>query len=170
MKIVPASLLALAGPALAAPVTPYVSPDGYQITPPAGWTTDLKEVAQHDVYFDSPATAEIGVTASVLSPGETLDSELTQVLVLLKRQFPDIRVVSKRCGSVAGERDLDVVATYTTGSMKLPLRLREVLTIHDGMLYSFSLTETQRTFAKTAPLFGKSLQSVRWTKPTGTNG
>jgi hypothetical protein len=148
--------------ATAAQASPYVSTDGYQITPPSGWTTNAKEAATHNVYFDSPDTAEIGVFASPVDAGETPSGDLPQLEATLKKQFLDFKVVSQRTGNLAGEPDLEMVATYTTKAKKLPLKLRQVITKHNGMMYGFSLTEMQRRYAQTAPLFDKSLRTVQW--------
>ena len=157
-------ILAVAALAPAASAAPYVSPAGYRITPPAGWTTNLKEAADGHVYFDSPSTAEIGEFDSPLDSGETVAGDMAQLVASLKKHFPDFKLISQRAGTLGGVPDREMEATYTTGTKHLPLHFRQVIASHGGRMYGFSLTETRALFAQTNTLFDKSLRTVQWVR------
>jgi hypothetical protein len=158
--------LALVGcaAALALPVRAYVSPDGYRITPPGGWTADLTETATHHVYFDSPSTAEMGISVSKLGPGETAAGDAVQLISFVKHMSRNFRLVSRTSGTAAGLPTREFIADYTPLKGNIPLRIRQVLMVHAGRLYAISITESQRKYNNIAPLFARSLHSLRWTR------
>lgn len=157
------ALLLTASVAPQVSAAPYKSPNGYTVTPPAGWTTSHGTPGT-EVVFMSRTRENINVVTQAVPKGTSLEAARTQTIALLKRMMTNYKVLGQGNSTLGGQRAAVLVSGYTLSQPPIKLRAYQSFTIRNGKLYVFTCTARESSYAKFNGAFMRTLSSVRWTK------
>ena len=130
--------LCFAGASVSA--TPFVSPRGYGITPPAGWHVDSSGSSGNDVviFADKNSDSSPGTPAPNLNVRmgpqdklKTLDIAKRGMIPAYRKGYPNLVLVSQTYSSVGGKPDLDT--TVLVGSPGGLTRIHQVLVLKENL-------------------------------------
>lgn len=156
---------------------PYISPDGYQITPPADWTVRPVE-SKHQVYLIEQGAIDFGanVLVTVRPALSTVSAEklYENRKVLNEQLYPSVlgfKVVQQKIGTVAGEKCLDTIIESQQRDAR-KTRLRHVIVPHGGNLYEIMTMSLDQGHDKYDKLFQSIIDTFTWSSqaPAAANG
>ncbi len=143
---------------------PFVSPNGYSITPAPGWTAKRGSIQKMDVILmPQPATSAspyLYVVVAPAKPRETLEQARAQAVSFYAHMSPKIKLVNTGYETVGNVRALRFMETYSLGGRRMSLRQETV--IKNGKVYAFTCFTPFGQKARYAPAFTQMLHSVRW--------
>ena len=143
----------------------FTSKEGYSLRPPAGLRKNRAEMPL-DVLFGQPDAASFNVSALPRNTrrNRSLDEIRTANIQFMSRAMDNFKLRGQGRMTVDGLPAVTLTSTFTMGTPPVALRTLNVFVIRGSTLYTFSgvcpLSQTTRY----APLFQKTLASVRWTK------
>jgi hypothetical protein len=141
----------------------YRSANGFQITPPAGWTTS-KGVMGSEVVFMGPTRENINVVSQTVPRGTTLEKARAETIKLWPRMMTGYKVLGQGTTTLGGTRALTLTSGYEMGSPPQRLRAFQAFALRGGRIYVFTCTGREATYSRYAATFQKSLRTVRWTR------
>ncbi len=168
------TLLAVLVTAVAALAAPYVSPKGFQVTPPAGWHRLNTGGLGAEAIFTAPPshqfTANVNLVttpappSAAVSPSALFPQLQAQINTAYPRQFGHYQRLSEGMTKVAGAPAMQLVATYQMGTPAHTVQVHQVYALRSGQFHIFTLTSLPADFARNNAAFGAMLRTVHWTK------
>jgi hypothetical protein len=148
----------------------YVSGDGYKITPPSEWTV-YPVSGKHSVYFVEQGAREFGSNVYVSATGnllpaytaERIYSERDQMNLSKYPTTAGFTVISQSLVTIAGVKAVDTVllSKPVGDSTQKPLRMRNVMIPHDGVMYEIMAMCLESKHATYDALFSKVIESMQ---------
>lgn len=143
---------------------PFVSANGYSITPAPHWAVDHSVYMKEDVLLDRQLVSKFGpifvVNIAPAKPGETLEQRQEHALTMHSIPSMQLSIIKTNYETVGNVRALLVIGTYFANTQQWSYRDDTV--IRNGKLYIFQCTSPTATQARYAPAFDQMLRSVRW--------
>lgn len=149
-----------------AQAAPFVSPNGYSVTPAPQWQVNHSGVMGMDVFIYTRPTdgfaPNLNAVIGPTKPGETLEQAQGQIAAMYPRMFTQFHMIKTGYETVGDARALFIIATHLQGMNHLSLRQDFVL--RNGKVYTFTCTALTTQQARYAPAFTQMLHSVRWSR------
>lgn len=160
------ALLVCLGAAHTVQAAPFVSVNGYSITPAPHWAVNQSRFTKADVIILTQMVMGVRPNFCVLiapAPlGQTLEQAQAEVTKGYSELLPQGKLVRTSYETVDNVRGLVVVGTYLQGVQRLAVY--EVMVIKDSKAYTFVGVVPEPLQAQYAPAFAQMLRSVRWSR------
>lgn len=154
--------------AIAATATPFSSPRGYTMTPPAGWQMEKSGVLGTDVIFHAPPwhgfSAMLNAVVDKAPPGATLDNALTHMNAVYPRIFKGYKRLEQGRVTLDGVKAFVTIANYKAGTPLRLLRMQQIAALKNGQIYIFTCTCLAADYPHFRATFSAALKSIHWTK------
>lgn len=145
-----------------------VSGEGYSFAVPEGWTDETEQFSGSAVNIDLAVAAESadGFASNINVIRETPpgDPSLDDVVSTFREQLESV-IARDISDAMDSELDGDEAKTYTyaIGAEEGPARRgRQVVTLHDGAVYTITFTSLDDAFAADEAAFQAALDSWTW--------
>lgn len=149
--------------AQASPKT-YVSNQGFQLNPPAGWRIDTSGTYAPFVLF-APTVGKFAPNMNVNAKKSDTDFPLSDVgpdlTARFQKQFKNYHQISQHQTTIAGHPALETVGTYTLDTLGIPTRIDQYIVKTSGHIYIFTLTAPAASSARYETAFAAILKSVK---------
>lgn len=153
---------------MAVAAKPFRSAKGYAITPPSNWQMEKSGFMGTDVFFfGSPAhgfAPNINVVVTQAAPKTRLEDGLAQVNAMLPHALNGYKRLAQGYTSVDGTRAFYTMALHQVGTPPHRLKMRQVVALKNGRVYTFTCTCLAADYAQSSVAFDAALKSIRWTK------
>lgn len=160
------ALLVCLGAAHTVQAAPFVSPNGYSITPAPQWQVNHNSMTRADVSIFTRATKQVTpilrVMISPVQQGQTLEQIQGQITTGYSHILKQFKIVGMRYETVNNVRALHVDGTHLVG-MQL-LALHQDMVLKSGKLFIFTYGTPISMQTQYAPAFAQMLRSVRWSR------
>jgi hypothetical protein len=155
-----AAVCLVASSALAAP---FKSVQGYQITPPQGFSKTAS-IMGTDVVFAKPSGENLNVVVRVVPRNVPLAQGLSEMKRGMSMVLSGYRSTEQGKTQLGGQPAVFLGGNFRMGTPPKAMRNRQVVALRNGRAYIFTFTSPVATYARHKPTVDKSLASVRWTK------
>ena len=149
--------------AFSAQAATYKSANGFQFTPPAGWTQRKAFMGTEVVYLHSSGT-NISAVSQAIPPGVSLAQVRAASLAQLRQAMTGYKLVSQGNTRLGGGAAAFIDSSYMMGTPAQKMRAYQVYAVRGGKLFVFTCTAKNALYPKYKAAFMKTLNSVRWTK------
>ena len=141
----------------------YKSANGYQFTPPAGWTQQ-KGFAGTEVMYLHPSGTNINVVSQAVPAGISLSQIRAASLAQLRRTMTGYKLVSQGNTRLGGGPAGFIDSTYVMGTPAQQMRAYQVYAVRSGKLFVITCTARNALYSQYKSTFQKTLNSLRWTR------
>jgi hypothetical protein len=144
-----------------------VSGDGYELVLPAGWTESDEGAPAPgtQVFFSGdPGAAfrtNLNVIAAPLPAGKSIDQVTNAGVRLIEKQLPEGKVVSGPDQAELDGEPADEIR-YTASQEGVELRFAAIQALHEGTVYSLTLTSDDQNFEEAESDFERIAESWSW--------
>ena len=146
----------------------FISKKGYSLRPPAGLRRNRAgmTLVPLDVLFGQRGAACFNVSALPrnVKRNRSLDEIRAANIQFMSRAMDNFKLRGQGRMTIDGLPAVTLTSTFTLGTPSVPLRVLNVFVVRGNMLYTFAGVCPVNQMARYAPLFQKTLVSVRWTK------
>jgi hypothetical protein len=163
--------LLVAGPSLAQTRAPGYADKrlGVSFTPPRGWQKkDPGNVFEGlKALFTEPTPEDFRASINLVAvpdPSKRLpDDSPQQLQAVHKDQFQNYQQVGSARIKIGGKDAVSIAATYTMNGISV--KMRQVVVLHGGLGFTFTLTAAEDEFPAKAKAFEQMMATVRWSPP-----
>ena len=141
----------------------YKSANGYQFTPPAGWT-QRKGFMDSEVLYIHSSGANINVVSQAVPAGISLSQIRAASLAQLRKTMTGYKLVTQGNTRLGGGAAGFIDSTYLMGTPAQQMRAYQVYAVRSGKLFVFTCTSRNAIYPQYKSTFQKTLNSVRWTR------
>ncbi|MEO7718772.1 MAG: hypothetical protein ABIY70_21450 [Capsulimonas sp.] len=159
--------------ATAASAAPFVSVKGFSLDPPAHWKLKDTKGDLGSVWTQpgSPKPATLSVISRRvvgLPEGEDALSRGMEILVTTyQNSLPGYKLITRGVTTLGGERAIFLAATESGVGGKGLVKLRQVITVHNNLIYVVTCGAPSPSFAKFRPVFDHALESFSFATSNG---
>jgi hypothetical protein len=147
---------------------PFKSARGkYSIAPPVEWKVDTSRFMGSDVLFAAPPHNGFASNIVVIvapSGGRDIESAPRQVPAMMKQMLKRGEILSHGFTTLGGQRAYFLEARHDVGTPARRVRLRSVTSIHGENIVAFTASALDKDYARFAPIFNQTIDTVKWTK------